>query len=83
MLIISLSILSLIYTLDINYISQYSSIDLKSLYISSLDLYGFRLKNNETGNIILQPFQDIDYFYLCVDEYQLSNPENYCTKKTK
>ena len=83
MLIISLSILSLIYTLDINYISQYSSIDLKSLYISSLDLYGFRLKNNETGNIILQPFQNIDYFYLCVDEYQLSNPENYCTKKTK
>ena len=82
MFIISLSIISLIYTLDINYISQYSLIDLKPLYISSFDLYGFRLKNNETGNIILQPFQDIDYFYLCVDEYQLSNPEHYCIKKT-
>ena len=82
MFIISLSIISLIYTLDINYISQYSLIDLKPLYISSFDLYGFRLKNNETGNIILQPFQDVDYFYLCVDEYQLSNPEYYCVKKT-
>ena len=82
LIILLLSILSVFCALDINYVSQYSLIDLKSLYISSLDLYGFRLMNNETGNIILQPFQDIDYFYLCVEEYQLSNPENYCTKIT-
>ena len=82
MIIVLLSILSLIISMDINYVSQHSLIDLKSHFLTSLELYGFRLMNNETGNIILQPFQDIDYFYLCNEEYKILSPETYCTKIT-
>ena len=80
MFIILLSIFNLIFSLDLKYVSQHSLIDLKFYNISSFEKYGFRLKNNETGNIILQPFQDINYFYLCDQEYKVANPENYCTK---
>ena len=82
MIIVLLSILSLIISMDINYVSQHSLIDLKSHFLTSLELYGFRLMNNETGNIILQPFQDIDYFYICNEEYKILSPETYCTKIT-
>ena len=47
MIIVLLSILSLIISMDINYVSQHSLIDLKSHFLTSLELYGFRLMKLE------------------------------------
>ena len=77
-LILSISI-ALISSLDFDYESQHSLIDVKSHYIPSLDKYGFAILNNQKGNLILQPFQKIEYFYLCT-EYQVYEPEQYCQR---
>lgn len=84
MLIILIFSFNTIFSLDISYVSQHSLIDLKNYYINSLEKYGFGLlnNNNNNGNIIFQPFQDIDYFYLCNQEYKAYDPQNACTKIT-
>ena len=65
---------------EIEYVSQHSLIDLKNYYISYLEKYGFAISNNQNGNLILQPFQNIEYFYLCTDINQVYIHENNCDK---
>ena len=65
---------------DIGYVSQHSLIDLKNHYISYLNKYGFAIQNNQNGNLILQPFKNIGYFFICKDINKVYEPEKYCSR---
>lgn len=73
--------ISLILSLkDIAFASQHSLIDLKDYYISYLNKYGFQIQNNPNGNLIIQPFQNIVYFYICKDINKVYDPDNNCDR---
>ena len=82
MIIFLLSInLALILCLkEFDYVSQHSLINLEYYYISYLNKYGFAISNNQNGNLILQPFQNIEYFYICKDINKVYEPEKYCSR---
>lgn len=80
LLLLSINIALILCLKDIEFVSQHSLIDLKNYYISYLNKYGFAISSNENGNLILQPFQNIEYFYICKDINKVYVPENYCDR---
>ena len=82
MIILLLSTFNLLFSLDITYVPQHTFIDLKNFYIPSIEQYGFGVLNNEKGNLILQPFQDIDYFLICNEQNEFDYSEPFCTNIT-
>ena len=80
LLLLSIIIALILGLEDIEFVSQHSLIDLKYHYISYLNKYGFAISNNQNGNLILQPFQNIEYLYICKDINKVYDPENYCNR---
>ena len=63
---------------DIKLVPQHSLIDLKHHYISFINKYGFAISNYQKGNLILQPFKNIEYLYICKDKNDVYTPEKNC-----
>ena len=80
LLLLSINIALTLSLNDFEYVSQHSLIDLKYHYISYLDKYGFAISSNQNSNLILQPFQNIVYFFLCKDRNKVYDPENNCDR---
>ena len=80
LLLLSINLSLILGLKDIELVSQHSLIELKYYYISYLKKYGFAIKNNRNSNLILQPFQKIEFLYICRDINKVYEPERYCSR---